>query len=263
MTQNQVVSPPTGLSKPGAGEIHLWCLPPDTDVRADFLSGGTEFLSAEERNRYTATTHPGSAKRFLAGRILVRQVLGRYLSQGPAEIRLSVDNAGKPFLNSDVEPLPVFSLSHAGDETVLAVAGEGDIGVDIETLSRAPAALRIAQEFYTPAECRFLEHQRGDAAGFALTLWSLKESIVKAQGHTVWDGLKGVALTIDGADIVWESPLAEPNRWRLAAGRYRESYILAIAQRIFRRDAAEISVIQYDVAGETVSGMRFEPAFRG
>jgi len=261
VTQNEVEPPLIDRRLPEPGEIHLWCLPPNADVRAEFLSGGADTLSGEERKRHAGMSHAGAAARFLAGRILVRRVLGRYLSQDPTELQLPVDSAGTPYLNWPVEPLPSFSLSHAADETVLAVAGEGDIGVDIEALSRAPAAMRIAREFYTPAECRFLECQTDTAAYRALTLWTLKESIVKAQGRTVWDGLQGVSLTIDGGDIAWESPPPERNRWRLAASRYRNSYMLAIAHRTSKRGGAEISVIQYDVSGETVSGARLDPSF--
>jgi phosphopantetheinyl transferase len=252
-----------GLGKPGVGEIHLWCLPACAELRAEFLSGGSEVLSAEERGRHAAITHPGAAGRFLAGRILARRVLGRYLSQTPETIPLFVDAAGKPSLGDGVRSRPAFSLSHAGEETVLAVAGEGDIGVDIEAHSRAPAALRIAGEFYSPAECQFLDRQHGDAADCALTLWTLKESIVKARGHTVWDGLSGVSLSIDGADIVWELPPLEGNHWRLAAGTFRESYKLAIAQTLAGPNAVLPSIIAYETlaTGES-EGMRFEPAFR-
>lgn len=250
--------------EPGAGEIHLWCLPSDPDVRAEFLSGGAEILSNEERSRHAAITHPGAAGRFLAGRILARRVLGRYQSQEPATISLLIDAAGKPVLNTDVEPRPAFSLSHAGGETVLAVAGEGDVGVDIEAHSRAPAALRIALAFYTPAERRLLDTQRVDAADCALTLWTLKESIVKARGHTVWDGLSGVALSIEGADIVWESAPPEGRCWRLAAGDFRGSYRLAIAQNLVGADTSSLSITEYEfpVTGEP-EGECFEPAFRG
>jgi len=263
VTRNEVEPPPIGRRLPDPGEIHLWCLPSDPDVRAEYLSVGADILSAAERKRHSGMTHPGAASHFLAGRIVARRVLGEYLSQDPAEIHLSVDSAGKPYLNSAVAQLPAFSLSHAGGETILVIAGEGEIGVDIEALSRAPAALRIAHEFYSPEECRFLERQHGAAASGALTLWTLKESIVKAQARTVWDGLKGVSLTIDGGDIAWEPPPSDRNRWRLATAPFRNSYMLAIAHRVSRRDSATISVIQYDVSGETVSGTRFDPTFSG
>ena len=41
-----------------------------------------------------------------------------------------------------------------------------------------------------------LESLGTGAAAHALMLWSLKESIVKAKGETVWDGLTGGSLTI-------------------------------------------------------------------
>ena len=63
----------------------------------------------------------------------------------------------------------------------------------------------------------------------ALTLWTLKEAIVKARGQSVWDGLAGISLTIDGPHLVWESPPPDHGNWRLAVGPIGVSNVLAVA----------------------------------
>lgn len=98
--------------------------------------------------------------------ILLREALGL---RDESELRCGED--GKPFAPG----YPAFSLSHGGDWCVLAI-GEGELGVDIERIDEKHLA--IAPEACTREELAWL---RGDAARFC-TLWTLKESMMKATG---------------------------------------------------------------------------------
>lgn len=220
-------------------------------------------LSRGEKDRLARMKHPDPADRFVGGRILMRRVLGHYLQQDPASIPLTANPAGKPVLRNATAAHPAFSLSHSGGETVLAVAATGDIGIDIETRSRAPAAERIADRFFSHAERRYLSRCGNDRAEKALALWSLKEAIVKAQGMTVWDGLAGVSLTIDGARIVRDAVPPGGGRWTLAAGPFGPSHVLAVAYRAAAGAMPAQAVFRhYDIAGMPVSGGSFKPAYR-
>lgn len=251
-----------GLSKPDAGEIHLWHLASSSAVEPGFYTVGENFLSAEERNRLAAMKHPRPAARFLRGRILARRVLGGYLLEDPRAVELVVDGVGKPSVGSTSESSLAFSLSHADEETILAVAADGDIGVDVEALTKASAAMRIAREFYTDPELRSLDHIGGDKLEAALKLWTLKESIVKARGQTVWDGLKGVDLTIEGDEFRWHVSPPERDRWCLAAGRFGPTYCLAVAWRMPDVGRAiSVTFKRFGVDGALLPGEVFEPDF--
>lgn len=243
---------------PDDGEIHLWHLSTGSELPAGLDATGRTLLSVDENERLAGIKNLARARQFVAGRILLRRVLGGYLSKDPATIELISSVNGKLSIGG-AELKPVFSLSHAGDQTVLAVAGDGDIGVDIEPLSRAPATERIALEFFSPAENRYLDCQGEGRAGKALILWAIKEAIVKARGDTVWDGLAGIPLTIEDGRIGWEAQPPDQQHWRLSAGEFDASYVIAVAHRVPAGERAEaLSFRNYDSSGAPALQGAFE-----
>lgn len=170
------------------------------------------------------------AERFLRGRVLMRVVLGQYLAIDPAEVPLAQSASGKPGF-ADKKPQSLsFSLSHAGDETVLAVATGGDIGIDIESTARAAAVERISRRFFSSAEQDFLASCGARRSTEALMLWCLKESVVKAYGQSVWDGLRAASFSIseDRIDVL-SLPQSRDKPSILAAGRFSDTHVIAFA----------------------------------
>ena len=253
MTTIGVDDQPVDLIAKNASEIHLWCLSVSLEERSDFLLGGAELLSGQEWQRYSAMTNPDAANQFLAGRVLARRVLGKYMRQTPVSVPLFTDASGKPILQSDNEFVPGFSLSHSGGEAVLAIVGEGDIGVDIEQNLKAPAAERIANAFFTKAERQLIGKRSGDSENTALTFWTLKESIVKARNCSVWGGLRGVELTVEGMKLHWEAPPSERDSWSLVSGTFRRTHRIAIAHRSIKYINGNDPTIRcYDETGKSL-----------
>lgn len=208
---------------------------------------------------------PGPADRFLRGRILMRRVLGRYLSRDPATMSFAISDAGKPTLAGSAGEYLSFNLSHAGADSVLAVAGAGEVGVDIEPISRTDAAMRISDRFYSEDERRYLDLCAEDRAEKALMIWCLKESIAKSSGQTVWDGLAGISLKIEAPRIDWMSPNSlKRDDWLLAAGRLSPDYIIAIALKQPGRKASEVlRVREYPFDTASTPECLFRPEFHG
>jgi len=220
----------SGLLPPG--QIHLWMLPGQQSGIKTMRADGTGILSSDEKQRLGSMQHPLVADRFVLGRVLLRRVLARYLDKDPAALEFRYNANGKPELADPSGPAISFNLSHSASEIVLAVARAAAIGVDLESVDRAAAAHRISQRFFSADEIRHLESLGPKAAGHALMLWSLKESIVKANGETVWDGLAGLSLAFEGRRIYWRrAPQAEHPDWQLAAGPFGENHVLALAVR--------------------------------
>ncbi len=212
-------------------DVHLWFLPnaaPDVD---QLCAESLEYLAPGELYRYQSFRSSKRAKQFLLGRILMRRSLAAYLPEDSKELRFSYGPNGKPELYSASADDPVFSLSHCRDGSVMAIARAERIGVDIEQTIRAPTILRIARQFYSDAELRQLDSQGADAAEGAMALWLLKESVVKANGSTVWEGLSGVKLALQGKHVQWLSaPMDGPeSNWFLMCGRYQAGCSLALA----------------------------------
>ena len=120
---------------------------------------------------------------------------------GDVEKQLQSGAYGKPYIKDCAQQ---FNLSHSGKYVVLAV-GEGCIGVDIEKCTEKN--LVAAKRVYTPAE---LEWMQAEPLSRFETLWTVKESVMKAVGKgfqlepssfEVLGMLNGEALAIDGVKL--------------------------------------------------------------
>lgn len=214
------------------GEVHLWFPPPEIDRRDRLAEAGADLLSAAERARRDAISHPAVRRRFLLGRILTRRVLSKYLATPPAEIVIDRTEQGAPVLVAPAASGLAFSLSHSGREMVLAVARARRVGVDLEDAGRLATVLEVGRHFFSEEERARLETLGGAAGPHAMMLWTLKESVVKAMGSTVWAGLTGVRLTVEGRALRWLSAPpgdGDAGTWDLAVGHWGDDHVLAMA----------------------------------
>lgn len=123
---------------------------------------------------------PDAAALCLAAGALVAGVLHLH------EDALRAGAYGKP-----EAPSVWFSLSHSGGYALLAVS-DSDVGADLERVRPAPE--RVAARVFTPEEQRWLADGADYDARF-FTLWTLKESLLKACGH-------GLTLPLREVDIL-------------------------------------------------------------
>ncbi len=160
------------------GEVHLWRfrLAPPSDLRSDL----TELLSEDEQLRAKRFLNQQKADQFKLARIRLRQILGRYLQQNPAEIRFSYGQHGKPALTGNGL---TFNLSHAGDRGVLAISSKEVIGIDIEQIDPQLNFEQIAARFFTPDEIKsLLQVQTSRRRRTFYRIWTRKEACLKAAG---------------------------------------------------------------------------------
>lgn len=129
-------------------------------------------LDEERQKRVRSYGSSRDALRCLAAGLLLYSVFGERARSAHFEH----GKRGKPFL-PDVSP---FNLTHAGDYAVLALSKE-TVGVDLERI-RAINWSRVSERFFHPEEQRFLE-QSNDPQTMFFTIWTLKESYLKALGH--------------------------------------------------------------------------------
>ena len=192
-----------------------------------------DILSPDERDRYHSLRHPGRSQQFLLGRWLLRRSLAAHMAVNESELQFAYGPNGKPELTTALAGNLAFSLSHARTASVVAVARAEALGVDFESLSRASSVLRIARRFFSETELHRLRAE-GECADVALmALWGLKESIVKAGGNTIWEGLSAVRLAVEGENVHWLSPPPDglESDWLLMCGCYQSDYALALALR--------------------------------
>jgi 4'-phosphopantetheinyl transferase len=176
-----------------AGEVHVWraslnlparrvqelrlTLTPDEQARAD------RFYFEEHRQR------------FIAGRGILRALLGGYLQVQPDLIRFAYSDHGKPALAVPGNSPLQFNVSHSADMALYAITEAGAIGVDIEQVRPVSDIRQMVERFFSPYEQA--EWQRLPEAqqitGF-FNGWTRKEAYIKARGL-------GLSLPLDQFDV--------------------------------------------------------------
>lgn len=109
--------------------------------------------------------------RCLAGGLLLKEVLGIHRDE-----ELIYNAYDKPALKMKDKH---FNLSHSGDYVVLAV-DNCFVGVDIERIEKANMA--VAERCFQKDELGYLTNGKDDLNQKFFSLWTLKESLMKATG---------------------------------------------------------------------------------
>ena len=213
-----------------SGEVHFWFLPNTSASIGQMRAVGLDTLSSHEMQRFEGMGRREPAERFLVGRIFLRRILGHYTGLPAASFSFRYNSNGKPELGGILPIQLSFNLSHSKLDTVVAVSSMAALGVDLEMIDRADATYRISQRYFSQTECRQLRKCGEFGKMQSLILWSLKESVTKANGSAIWRALSGLPLLIDGHQISCSSLSGSDGFvWKLAAGRVGISHMRAIA----------------------------------
>ena len=159
-----------------AEEVHLWRFPLNSPKPLERL------LNEEEQKRAQRLLIPDKARAFVVARARLRQILAGYLDLDPETLRFTYGQSGKPALIG-VADAPAFNLAHSGNWGLCAVAKDGEVGVDIETLDPELDYARLAKRFFSTAENEWLQkcplHRR---RRFFFRIWTRKEAWLKGKG---------------------------------------------------------------------------------
>jgi 4'-phosphopantetheinyl transferase len=192
------------------------------------------WLSDDELARRERILHPRALAEFLAGRRLVRELLGRLLGVAPAELRLVANRYGALALDPDTHGRRwCFNLSHTDGLLALAVA-ESSIGVDVEDVTRPGRTVELADRFFAPSEIAALHAlpEAGRRARF-FDLWTLKEAYIKARGMGLAIPLADFAFTLgDGPIRIRVAPSVADgpdSRWHFDLRSIGDGHRLAVA----------------------------------
>lgn len=216
-----------------ADDVHVWRV--DFGRESSRVDGAERTLSPDELARARRFRFPRDRERFVSARVLLRELLARYLHVEAGRLRFRYGELGKPALASDSGADAIrFNLSHSESLALFAVTRGREIGVDVERLRRDLPAERLARRFFSPREIDALlalpQHQRQQAF---FACWTRKEAYVKARGD-------GLAFPLDQFDValVPGEPVAslrtdgdpeESARWSLQQLDPGPDYVAALA----------------------------------
>lgn len=210
----------TPTAAPAADEVQVWRA--ELRPSAERLRELAATLAADERERAARFHFPEHRERFIAGRGLLRELLGQILDRPAAALRFIQGPHGKPLLaGEDAAAELCFNLSHAGDQVLYAVARRA-VGVDLEIVERTVNYSGVAERICTPREWvafQALPAERARAAFFVC--WTRKEAVAKALGA-------GLASGLQTLDACFREDGGPDGRVRLRDGQGREWSVLSL-----------------------------------
>jgi 4'-phosphopantetheinyl transferase len=213
-------------------EVHVWRA--SLDQEPGVVRDLERHLSRDELDRADRFRFVRDRRRYVAGRGILRNLLGAYLNTPAKHVGFRYGAFGKPLLHG---PGPWFNVSHSGPLALFAFASGFEIGVDVELAQAQPEGERIAEHFFAPAEVSLLRSLPGDQQDAAfLACWTRKEAFIKARGD-------GLTLPLEDFDVgfgpgrscrlrrtAWSAD--EPAQWQLVDISDRScGYLAAVAAR--------------------------------
>lgn len=185
-----------GMPFPGTSEVHLWKI----DLsELHWPSECPQALDTGERERYERFRFARDAGRFALRRAALRQILGWYLGADPWALAFETsDVVGKPCLSAPLTDELQFNASSSADISLVAVARDSAIGIDVEAMRADIDFTDIAGRFFTAEELARLQALPGlkRLRGF-YRLWTSKEALLKAVGTGLPGGLDRFEVSAD------------------------------------------------------------------
>jgi 4'-phosphopantetheinyl transferase len=219
---------PGGL-KPAVGKVHVFSVP--LDVPAQRLQDLAHWLSDDEWQRARRFLLDRDRRRFLAGRGMLREILGALLDVHPANLVFAYGEFGKPRIAAPAGAHSLhFNMAHSDSLAVCATASH-ELGVDLERVRAMDEAEQIASRFFSTREAERLAalpaEQRLEAF---FNCWTRKEAYLKAIGRGLDDGLDRIEVSLAPGEAAELLGLPDDRRpWRLQALAPAKEFVGAVA----------------------------------
>lgn len=173
--------------------LDVWLF--DLAVAHDEFARLERYCSDDERRRSRRFLARSHARRYLAGRGRLREVLAGYLGVRPASLQFSYERCGKPRLALDGACV-YFNVSHCCDIAAVAVCRDSDVGIDIEL--QRPVEHHVATHFFSPAEIEHLERvAHAEWTATFMRCWTRKEAYLKLRGCGLLAPLDSFSVPLD------------------------------------------------------------------
>jgi 4'-phosphopantetheinyl transferase len=163
-------------------DVHVWRI--ELDQPEAQLQSLLQTLSSDERSRAERFYQKQHRHRFIAGRGILRCILGRYLNIDPSVLKFNYEPLGKPVLADTYGGKKLwFNLSHSQGLALCAVSCDRLIGVDLEYIRPISDVISLAEQFFSTSEyalMRSLPPSQKQQTFFRY--WTCKEAYLKATG---------------------------------------------------------------------------------
>ena len=192
-------------------------LTPDASREADALAS----LDERELARRARILRARPRRRFTLCRAALRTALCRTLGCDNGDLSFGASKYGKPFaLVGGVPASIAFNVSHSGRHGLVALAPEGQIGVDVEERSARRDIDGDIRLLFAPEERARLNNADGPRRlELFWSLWTMKEALVKAAGTGLARDTSSFtipsAMDLEARRTVFQFPDTPSTRWQL------------------------------------------------
>lgn len=208
-------APPPGLDLLWSGRV--------SELAAE-AAAAAHTLDTSERQRLTSLRRAADRERYLVAHVTLRSLLGERLGIPPASVVIARQPCagcagphGRPVVPGD----PVhFSLSHAGDRVLIALARTA-VGVDVEEVPAASAAEEVLSLLHPREHAELEAVLSGERAVAFARCWVRKEAYLKATGAGLTEH---PSVTYLGSGV---QP-AHPPGWHVTDVRVDPGYAAAV-----------------------------------
>ena len=162
----------------------------EAEYTPEFMDILLQYLPEEGKSRVRNRLNATSKLQTVAGELLARYSVGQFLGKADQEISLVFGEKGKPHI-ANLKNIH-FNISHSGQYVVCAVA-QDEIGIDVERVRKVN--LRIAERFFSEPEINdLMARNEEDRMQYFITLWTIKESYLKAIGRGLTQHLNSFTI---------------------------------------------------------------------
>ncbi|MCC5597695.1 4'-phosphopantetheinyl transferase HetI [Nostoc favosum] len=210
-------------------EIHLWRI--ELDQPEPQLQNLAATLSSDEITRAERFYFQEHRQRFIAGRGILRTILGRYLGIQPLQVEFNYQHRGKPVLaDTFADSGLAFNLSHSQRLGLCAVNCTRQIGVDLEYIRPMSDLEALAKRFFLPREYEMLRSlSANQQQEVFFRYWTCKEAYLKATG----DGLAQLEQIEVSLTPTQPAKLRITEDWSLFELVPANNYVAAVAVENF------------------------------
>ncbi|WP_078578263.1 4'-phosphopantetheinyl transferase family protein [Salipaludibacillus agaradhaerens] len=164
-----------------------------------------DMLTHEEVQRAKRYRQVIDRKRFVLGAVLTRFILGKELAINPLDITIirTCPTCGKPHGQPRLPAENIYwSVSHSGEEVVVAFSRCLRVGIDIEKIQTDIENLPVS-EILSHEELDHFNHiVPADKPNVFYTYWTRKEAVLKALGTGLSQSPKSVHFTSTDDDRI-------------------------------------------------------------
>ena len=203
-------------------EIHIFCA--SLDPSRSHLEQFAETLSKDERQRAARFHFEQDRNRFVAGRGILRKILGWLLGAEPRELIFSCGPHGKPQLAGPAaQSLLHFNLAHHDSLAVYAVSHTNEVGIDLERIRPVFETEEIVAHCFSERErAQWLSLPSGSRGEAFFNCWTRKEALLKATGE-------GIGDQMGQTEVYFTGDLSGGTRWSLRSLIPALDYTAAVA----------------------------------